>query len=625
MLIGFGSLLNNRGRTTVRRFLTLMASLVLVCGSALASENVLINDLPPQGQKPSTDIRPGDVIKWVADSAMVLPSGEVSVGIRLTTLQGFTLYADKIRFVGPLGFSITRITSPRSETIVDPITQREVQAIAGGDFSLAFVGPQGFNQPTFPIEVTYIACTKIICLFPHTEFLAPPAFLQTTASGVTANPTNQEPLALDTRLPAIDVAPPLTEDLESRWARELSTGGFSFAMILIAAFVGGLLTNLTPCVAPMIPITMRLLSGHNMKPIVGASLYAGGILVTYTGLGLFAALSGGMFGSLMANPTFNIIFASVMILLGLSMLGFGNFAKLQTIGSRLGSGSPSKFNLLLMGAGAGLVAAPCTGPILAALLAYTAKNQNVSQSTVLLMTYSLGFALPYVFLGGAAAKVKKIKVSFRIQVAVKLVFAAVMFALGIYYLRIPAYKVFTQFAGHWGQIATIAGLSGIALATTWIVLPALQNHKKSMTIPSMVLAVGIFAATQWATTKSPSALSGLKWHKIEAEAFAEAAKSGKPILVDAWAEWCEACKKMDVTTFAEPDVIDTLGKGWILIKLDLTESTDENDALQEKYGIRSLPTLTMIPSSGNLAKIEHIVGYANGATLLSRLKGYRTE
>lgn len=304
------------------------------------------------------------------------------------------------------------------------------------------------------------------------------------------------------------------------------------------------------------------------------------------------------------------------------MLGFGDFSKLQMLGSRIGSGPPSLFNVFLMGTGAGLVASPCTGPILAALLAWTAKNQDITESATLLLTYSFGFALPYVFLGASAAKVSRVKVHYRVQIAVKLIFASVMFALGLYYLRIPAYEFLQELKPWWKTIAFWSCLTGTILLATWIALPRLHNNKLSNVFPGLILALGIFATSQALTT---GPVSSLKWYKVEEEAWAAAKAAGKPILVDAWAEWCEACKKMDVTTFVDPEVVAVLEKDWILLKLDLTESNDVNDALQEKYGLQSLPTLTLLPPDANLEQKVHITGYASAGTLLTRLREWQAQ
>jgi thiol:disulfide interchange protein DsbD len=239
---------------------------------------------------------------------------------------------------------------------------------------------------------------------------------------------------------------------------------------------------------------------------------------------------------------------------------------------------------------------------------------------MLLLTYSFGFALPYVFLGASAAKVSRIKVHHRIQVGVKLVFASVMFALGLYYLRIPAYELLQQVKPWWKTIAFWTSLAGTGLLVTWIALPRLHNNKLSTILPGITLALGIFATTQALTT---GPVSTLKWYKVEEEAWAAAKVENKPILVDAWAEWCEACKKMDVTTFVDPEVVSVLEKDWILLKLDLTESNDVNDALQEKYGLQSLPTLTLLPPVADLNRKVHITGYASAGTLLARLREWQ--
>jgi thiol:disulfide interchange protein DsbD len=413
--------------------------------------------------------------------------------------------------------------------------------------------------------------------------------------------------------------------LESSWAQGFKEGRFSFGMILVVVFLGGLFTNFTPCVYPMIPITLRLLGRQGASPFTSGSLYAGGILLTYTTLGVSAALSGSLFANFMASTAFNVVFAVVMIALGLSMLGFGNFAALQAIGARLGAGRPSHRNTLLMGAGAGLVAAPCTGPILAALLAYTAGTQDVGRGAFLLFIYSFGFAIPYVFLGGVAAKLAKVKVSPNIQIGVKILFASIMFSLALYYLRIPAYGLFLSLSDAWAHIAIVSAVLGSGLLLTWLVIPRLRDGKLLFAIPSLIFGVAFFAASQTMNgkTRTQDAATAIVWIRSEEEAYRKAKERGLPILVDGWAEWCAACKKMDVTTFVDQGIVSTLNGHWVTLKLDLTESTEANDQLIAKYKLSGLPALVLVPPDGDLEKRQVIGGYVEASTLLGHIETFK--
>jgi len=563
-------------------------------------------------------VAPAEVVHWTAAGANPLDQETVDVVVRLTTDRGFALYADRIKFTPPFGFSEVSKSAPAGTVKPDPVTGQPARLIDGGEFNVRFQGPLGTLAGKIPMSVTYTACAEGVCLFPYTEKLTialaevaplPPAITE-TAHIETAN--GGEPV-----------------DFESGLARKLQSGTLSLWALLAIVFIGGLLTNLTPCVAPMIPITVRILSGRDGHGLRNSSLYAAGILVTYTIAGVAAGLSGGLFGSILASAKFNLFFATVMAVFGFTMLGYGDFSSLQNLGMKFGSGKPSVLNMFLMGAGAGLVASPCTGPILAALLAYTAKASSFVESVALIATYSLGFSLPYVFLGGAAAKVSKIKVSPRIQVGTKLLFASVMFALSLYYLRVPAYGLLQQVKPHFGLLTGIFAPVGIAMLIVWLAVPFLHNSKALSLAPAIVLAIGIFSTSQLYLS-GPAAMSAdgeahgqLAWLKDEARAYADAKSAGKPILVDAWAEWCDACKKMDVTTFQDPAVILELKSGWVLLKLDLTEGSDANDALQDKYELQSLPTLTMVPPDGNLKSKDPVMGYTPAGTLLGRLREFR--
>jgi len=571
----------------------------------------LAGDSPFAADKIDTDINPSDVIIWSGSDAREQSDGSVHVGIRLNTKKEFTLYADKIKISGPKGWILESTEAPPTRETIDPITGDRIQVFYGGDFLLKFKGPSAWTDSEFDVNVKYIGCTKVICLFPYTEKMKVPFYS-------TDKLAENAPI-----LAEVDDS----QTFEEKWSERLAGGGIPYGLLLLIVFLGGILSNLTPCVYPMIPITLRLLANQGKSPYLNASIYASGIVVTYSSLGIAAAMSGGMFGALLASPTFNLVFAVVMTTLAVTMLGFGNFSKLQMIGNKMGAGKASLKNTFLMGAGAGLVAAPCTGPILAALLAYTAKNQeSILASSFLLFIYSLGFALPYVLLGGAASQVSQRKVSPKIQVGIKLLFASVMFALGIYYLRVPFYGTFNQLHEIWPTLAVFAGVTGVAMLFYWVSNTKLQNNKYSMLIPSLILGLGIFATSQWASRTDLSAevenSATLTWTHSEDEAIAAALEANKPIMVDFWAEWCEACKKMDKTTFLDPDVRNELAANWIILKLDLTEDNDANDEIQEKYQLAGLPTLILLQKDGSLDGMNKMGGYTSANKLIKNLKTF---
>jgi thiol:disulfide interchange protein DsbD len=477
-----------------------------------------------------------------------------------------------------------------------------------GDFFIQAKGPTNALGETIEIEVTYIGCTKVICLFPFTERLQ--VRLQKVDQVIPS------PSGPSISLPMEQV--PAETSLENRLAKVVSSKNTGIIMLLLVALLGGLATNLTPCVAPMIPITIRILGAQTESPMKNSILYALGIMLTYTILGVFAAMSGALFGNFIANPFVSAAFAAAMFVMAISMLGFADLTKLQTIGSRIGSGKSSSLNAFLMGTGAGLVAAPCTGPVLAMLLTYAAGEQNFGRSVALFAAYSFGFAMPYALLGRAASKVTKIRVPPHIQVGVKLAFAAVMMAVGFYYLRLPLYKYFVESKEYASAIAAACLALGLPLAM--LAVGRHPNSKLYHLAPAFLIGASLFYGVEM--LRAPTAQTTINWVHDEKEAFERARRENKPILVDAWAEWCEACKKMDVTTFMDPQVQEIIQTSWIALKLDLTETTHASRSIEQRYELAGLPTLTLLPPSADFSKKQAIAGYATGAELVEQLQSF---
>lgn len=158
---------------------------------------------------------------------------------------------------------------------------------------------------------------------------------------------------------------------------------------LFSAFLLGILTSLTPCIYPIIPITVATLGQQSKYSVkIRTVLYCVGFAVVYSALGAIAALTGQMFGAIASNPIVMITFANLLLLFAFILKGWIPVpARLQSFG---GQSNNSAFT---MGALSALVAAPCSSPVLAAILLFVAEQQSPLWGTSLLFCFSLGMCL----------------------------------------------------------------------------------------------------------------------------------------------------------------------------------------------------------------------------------------
>jgi len=180
----------------------------------------------------------------------------------------------------------------------------------------------------------------------------------------------------------------------------------SLFMAPFIAYLGGLLVGLTPCVYPVIPVTVAYIgtsSAHSRAQSFFLSLfYVLGISLTYTSLGIFAALSGKLFGQIQSNPWTYFIMANICILMALSMFDVFNLRMYTPKAiSRFQARKKTEgcFASLLLGMLSGFVLGPCTTPVLAVLLTYVATKQNLAFGILLLFLFSLGMGTLLLLVG----------------------------------------------------------------------------------------------------------------------------------------------------------------------------------------------------------------------------------
>lgn len=210
----------------------------------------------------------------------------------------------------------------------------------------------------------------------------------------------------------------------------------SLLLAVTAAFIGGVMASLTPCVYPMVPITAsyvasRNIGGSKAKGFLLALTYVVGLALTYAAMGMFAALTGRLFGEINSNPWAMLAVGNIILLCALAMLDVFEVPLLQ-----VGSTGQQRgyWGVFLLGLASGLVAGPCTAPVLAILLAFVATSKSVLMGALLLFVFALGMGLLLLAVGTFSALLATLPSSGMWMVRVKKGMGWVMLLVAEYYL-----------------------------------------------------------------------------------------------------------------------------------------------------------------------------------------------
>ncbi|MEZ4648168.1 MAG: cytochrome c biogenesis protein CcdA [Candidatus Eisenbacteria bacterium] len=419
-------------------------------------------------------------------------------------------------------------------------------------------------------------------------------------------------------------------DLAGKLEHALKTGSF-FAFLIV--FIGGVLTSFTPCVYPMIPITISYIGGSAKGKLGGFFLslfFVLGIALMYSSLGLVASLTGGLFGSAMQSTPVLVVVGLVFFAMGASMLGAFDLAVPSGMQSKLQSGPRTGvIGAIFMGMVTGIVASPCVGPVLVVLLTGVAKYCSPIYGFFLLFTFACGLGLLFIIIGTFAGALSALPQAGQWMDTVKHVFGVILIAMGIYYVRTLIGPDLTWMA--LGLLVLIAGTFYGAFRP----VPEHAEHgllfRKGLGI-AMVICGGfallagfagltgfqLAAAGGAAGGEVASAHPGLEWVLNDDEAArATAQAEGKPVVIDFYADWCGACKELDHQTWVDPTVQAEADR-FVAIKMDFTEKSDWAKAKYAEYGITGLPTVIFLDSNGQ--EKERFFGFRNAESVLGSMK-----
>jgi thiol:disulfide interchange protein DsbD len=402
-------------------------------------------------------------------------------------------------------------------------------------------------------------------------------------------------------------------------------GRASFLLFLLV-FAAGFLASLTPCVYPVIPIVMGFVGarsqGRKLKGFSLSLFFVLGLSLVYSLLGVIAAKTGSLIGISFQNPVVVVLIAAVFIVMGLSLAGLFSITVPSWVAAKASGGHKSEYlGAVIVGGVSAVIAAPCVGPVLIALLSWISQSGNVFLGFWLTFVFSLGMSVIFLLAGTFSGAIASLPRGGAWMSAVKYSFAALLVAGGIFFLGgiLPAWLALLLWGSYLVVLAVAFGLfrpqsgSGVGpvLARAAAVLVLLTGA-----ILFYQGLAGRYFPT--AAVTGQTAKETLPWLHDLAEGRKKALAEKKPLLVDAWAEWCAACLELDEKTFSRPEVRAAL-RDHVLVKLDFTHRSESLDALKKELGIIGMPTVILFNDQGNESR--RFSGFVDGGEFLAFLNG----
>lgn len=566
------------------------------------------------------------------------PSENIRINVKADIQGGYHINANKVSDedlipttmeVNAGEFKTGKISWPSSQKYKFSFSETELDVYEGSiNIGVNLKAPKDLKPGTYEVtgNLNYQACNDRSCFAPKDAPFAVTITIKEDTAKVDTSKTEQTPAdttqKADTTLSgetkdttsetssltenARDTTQKVTTENKNQIAAYIEENGMFVALLII--FVIGIGLNLTPCVYPLIPITISYFGAQvsNSKggKVLMALFYVIGMSVTYSVLGLVAALTGGVFGSLLQSPVVIGILVLIFIALALSMFGVYEIKIPQSLANFSGKNRQGYFGTFLMGLTVGFIAAPCIGPLVLSLLVYVGQVGSPLLGFIMFFVLSMGLGLPYIFLAIFSSSITKLPRSGEWMEGVKIIFGLMMLGLALYtaqpLMSVEFYEMIFPL------YLVLGGIYLILIDRKAISAPTYTRIK-------YVIAI---AAIIWGSMnlqfgeEQVSASGKYEWQMIQTQPGIDSsitASKDKPTIIDFYADWCAQCKELDKYTYVDPRIIE-LSKKFNNIKVDLTKGDKE---IESKFKIQGLPVVSFIDKNGKERDDLRVTGFLN--------------
>ncbi len=371
-----------------------------------------------------------------------------------------------------------------------------------------------------------------------------------------------------------------------------TTDSLPLRLLLVTGL--GMLLSLTPCIYPMIPITVGILQAQQSRSVVRnfclALAYTMGIASTFALLGLSAAYTGQLFGSFMTKPIVIVPMVTLLLYLAGAMMGLYEMYTPSLLQNSSRAGGGSMVSAFLFGAASGTVASPCLSPGLILLLTIVTSLGNVFLGFALLFAFGIGLSIPLLLIGTFSSTLSLLPRAGMWMVEIKKLFGLVMIGMCFYFLQ----PLLTS-----QQLMICGRITMLALALYYI-YAARTTYATTWRTTKYVLASGLMLCAaaggtleQLMYAHKESGVS-VAWQTDYQSAHAYALQEHKPLFIDVTADYCSLCKAIEKKLFFDESVAHAL-TNFVSVKINASDTTNStHQELLATTQVMGTPTFLVI-------------------------------